>query len=139
MLMVALESGYYYFIYLIYIRQILSFFNVNTLLLRKMNCISLKSCLWIFWGHLKSLESPFKENINIQVANWHFKSNGKYKWNYLTSLLHFRERPTPEEQGKMKAGEQTSSQPEIKEWRREFSWEGQSCFFLNKKKDKLAF
>lgn len=53
---------------------------------------------------MQSLKSPSQENMNIQVVSWHFKSKGKYKCNYL-ARLHFRERPTPEEEGEMKAGE----------------------------------
>lgn len=71
---------------------------------KKTDRISLKSYLWIFWDHLQGLKSLFSENISIQVASWHFKSKGKYKWNYLTRL-HFREKPAPEEEWEMKAGE----------------------------------
>lgn len=35
--MEALESGYYYFIYLIHIKQLL-FFHMNVLFLKKVNC-----------------------------------------------------------------------------------------------------
>ena len=78
--------------------------------------------------------------MNIRVISWHFKSKGKYKWNYLTRL-HFRQRPTPEEEGEMKAGEagfQSTRDQRVRN-RRSAEKDIVGFFFLNKKKDKLAF
>lgn len=136
MLMEALESGYYYFIYLTHRRQIF-FFHMNVLK-KKMDCSSLKSSLWIFWDQLKSL---FKK---IWTSKWWVGIlNQRGNRNTVTWPDYILDKdPVREKREKWRQERQVSSHPEIKEWRREFSWERHGGFVVvvfKQKKDKLAF